>query len=148
MSIDFQGVVRQVDLAQKAAPELEKLKKATEAFEAIFLKKLFSQMRASVKETQFGQSFGKEIYNDMFNEALANSAAKSKTLGMGDMLYNQFAPTVMNGIATQQMRNQAYEVAARQKLELKPTDTLPSANPDLIGPITHDGSGHAISRKP
>jgi len=40
-SIDFQNVVRQVDLAQKAGPELEKLKKATDAFEAIFLKKLF-----------------------------------------------------------------------------------------------------------
>jgi Rod binding domain-containing protein len=95
MSIDLTGLGKTVGAAQKAAPELEKLKKATESFEAIFLKKLFSQMRSTVKETQFGDSFGKEIFDDMFNEAMANAAAKSKTLGMGEMLYKQFAPRVI-----------------------------------------------------
>ncbi len=99
MSIDIQGAIRQVIVAQKAEPELAKLKKATDGFEAIFLKKLFSQMRASVKETQFGDSFGKEIYNDMFDEALANAASKSQSLGMGDLLYKQFAPKVIAQVA-------------------------------------------------
>lgn len=107
MSIDIQSIGRSIEIAKKAEPELAKLKKATEGFEAIFLKKLFSQMRSSVKETQFGQSLGKEIYDDMFTEAMANAAAKSKTLGMGDMLYKQFAPRIVNGIAYQEMRNKA-----------------------------------------
>lgn len=95
MSIDIQGIGKAVQTGKAASIELEKLKKATDGFEAIFLKKLFSQMRSTIKETQFGQTFGKEIYNDMFDEAMANAAAKSETLGLGDLLYKQFAPRVI-----------------------------------------------------
>ena len=150
MSIDFQSVVRKVELADKAAPDLAKLKKATDGFEAIFLKKLFSQMRASVKETQFGQTFGKEIYEDMFNEAMANAAAKSKTLGMGDMLYNQFAPRVI-GIVEQEMARDA-KLSVTQKLSDAPAAAkdLSTTDPKLEGPISnpHDLLGRATSRKP
>ena len=104
MSIDFQNIGRAVQIGSKAEVELQKLKKATDGFEAIFLKKLFSQMRSTVKETQFGQSFGKEIYNDMFDEAMANAAAKSSALGMGDLLYKQFAPRVVERITSQEIR--------------------------------------------
>jgi Rod binding domain-containing protein len=120
MNIDLQGIGRAVQVAEKSQFELAKLKKATDGFEAIFLKKLFSQMRASVKETQFGQTFGKEIYNDMFDEAMANAAAKSKTLGMGDMLYNQFAPRVIEKVAQSQR--------AMANLGTRPTGSLPAQN--------------------
>lgn len=111
MSIDL-GMMTKISAAQKAEPELAKLKKATDGFEAVFLKKLFSQMRSTVKETQFGQTFGKEIYDDMFNEAMANAASKSKTLGMGDMLYNQFAPRVIQKIHQDEVRAQKSASAA------------------------------------
>jgi Rod binding domain-containing protein len=101
MSIDIQNAARALQIAKRAQPELAKLKKATDGFEAVFLKKLFSQTRSIVKETQFGETFGKEIYNDMFDEAMANAAAKSKTLGMGDLLYRQFAPRVISQVTTQ-----------------------------------------------
>lgn len=111
MSIDL-GMMTKISAAQKAEPELAKLKRATDGFEAVFLKKLFSQMRSTVKETQFGQTFGKEIYDDMFNEAMANAASKSKTLGMGDMLYNQFAPRVIQKIHQTEVRAQKSAAAA------------------------------------
>lgn len=106
MNIDLSRAMTAMSAAKGAEPELAKLKKATDGFEAVFLKKLFSQMRTAVKETQIGQSFGKEIYNDMFDEALANAAAKSKALGMGDMLYNQFAPRVIQKIHQEEVRAQ------------------------------------------
>ncbi len=83
------------EVQKMAEPKLEALKKATQGFEAIFLKKLFGEMRSSVKETPVGDSFGKDIYDDMFNEAIANDAAKNHSMGMGSMLYKQFAPRVI-----------------------------------------------------
>ncbi len=95
MNVNLRPVMDTLSGIQKAQPELEKLKKATDGFESIFLKKMFSQMRSMVTETTFGQTYGKDIFNDMLDESLANAASKSKTLGMGDMLYNQFAPRVV-----------------------------------------------------
>lgn len=132
MNIDIQGMGRAVQVAEKSQVELEKLRKATDGFESIFLKKLFSQMRSSVKETQFGQTLGKEIYNDMFDEAMANAAAKSKTLGMGDMLYNQFAPRVLERVA------QGVKASARASLKTE--------KHDLEGPATHRQDVDATSK--
>lgn len=128
MSIDL-GMMTKISAAQKAEPELAKLKKATDGFEAVFLKKLFSQMRSTVKETQFGQTFGKEIYDDMFNEAMANAASKSKTLGMGDMLYNQFAPRVIQKIHQEEVRAQKSAAAASSISKLGQEGQAP--NPDV-----------------
>lgn len=112
MSIDLTGAVQSLSAEKAAEPKLKELKKATEGFEAIFLKKLFSQMRSSVKETHFGDTFGKEIYDDMFNEQMANAAAKNHSLGMADMLYKQFAPRV---IAEERTRLEMAAKAASKK---------------------------------
>jgi len=95
MSIDLVGAKVSPEVAKLAEPQLEALKKATEGFEAIFLKKLFGQMRSTVQETKVGDSFGKDIYDDMFNEAIANDAAKKNSLGMAQMLYKQYAPRLI-----------------------------------------------------
>lgn len=120
MSINISGIMTDIAVAKKAEPELNKLKKATDGFESVFLKKLFSQMRSTVKETQFGQTFGKDIFNDMFDEAMANAASKSKTLGMGDMLYNQFAPRVVEQFRQEEIRAQKSALAASQTPKLDP----------------------------
>ncbi len=134
MNVNLRSAMTTMDAIKKAEPELAKLKKATDGFEAVFLKKLFSQMRSSVKETQFGQTFGKEIYNDMFDEALANAAAKSKTLGMGDLLYRQMAPKVVRSIGFQPMRPSTFQVEA----------PAPSVDSDSISkPGVHDLEGRA-----
>lgn len=103
-----------------AEPKLNELKKATEGFETIFMKKLFTQMKASVKETNLGgQSFGKDIYEDMYTQALAENAAKSHSLGMGDMMFKQFAPRIIAEAQGQ------YELSGA-----KPTvDEQPKSNP-------------------
>jgi Rod binding domain-containing protein len=149
MSIDIQSIGRSIQVAEKSEAELGKLKKATDGFEAIFLKKLFSQMRSSVKETQFGQTFGKEIYNDMFDEAMANAAAKSKSLGLGDMLYEQFAPRIRQQIARSQGRPPSLPVekltsndpegrdSHRQDVDATTKKDLKTESHGLKGRITH-----------
>jgi flagellar protein FlgJ len=122
MSNDIYLAIKNVQVAKSAEPELAKLKKATDGFEAIFLKKLFSQMRAGIKETQFGDSPGKAIYEDMFDEAMANSASKSKTLGMGDMLYRQFSPRIVAQV------RQAFEKAHAHHTDLSTTDPKGQGN--------------------
>lgn len=145
MNVDLRSAMTTMDAIKKAEPELAKLKKATDGFEAVFLKKLFSQMRSSVKETQFGQTFGKEIYNDMFDEAMANAAAKSKTLGMGDMLYRQMAPKVIRSIGFQPMRPSTFQVEA-PALTVD-SDSIPkSGGHDLEGRATHGQDAHATSK--
>jgi len=92
--IPLMGMKVSPEVAKIAEPKLKELKKATEGFEAIFMKKLFSQMKP--KDTGLGgQSFGKDIYEDMYTQALADNAAKSHSLGMGDMLFRQFAPRIV-----------------------------------------------------
>jgi peptidoglycan hydrolase FlgJ len=137
MSIDLQGIGLAVVAADKSQGELEKLRKATDGFEALFLKKLFSQMRSTVTETQFGQTFGKEIYNDMFDEAMANAASKSKTLGLSDMLYNQFAPRIRERVAE--------SLEAGRKASLR-TESLKTEMHDQDGHGTHSQDVNATEK--
>jgi peptidoglycan hydrolase FlgJ len=91
-----------VSPAQAAKPpeskQLKDLKKACEQFEAVFAKKLLSEMRKGVKEVQLGDAAGSEIYKDMMDQAIADSMAKQGALGIGKMLYKQFEKQVA-GIA-------------------------------------------------
>ena len=142
MSNDILVAIKNVQAAAIAAPELEKLKKAANDFESIFLKKLFSQMRSSVKETQFGQGYGKEIYNDMFDEALANAASKSHALGMGEMLYKQFAPRLID-MAKQQMERAS---KSARHIELIQKETAGQDVPANSKTEIHEQAAHATKQ--
>lgn len=79
-------------LGLQAAPTVAKLKKATSDLEGVFVKDLISVMRRSIPKTGFGQGYGTEIYDDLFNQAIADSVAKRGTFGFGSMLFRQVAP--------------------------------------------------------
>lgn len=86
------------DAVQKAAsaqPQLKKLKKACQDMEAVFLKNLLATMRRSLPKSPFGDAPGAEIYEDMFDQAIAESGAKNGSFGIGKMLYKTMAPSVM-----------------------------------------------------
>lgn len=78
-----------------AAKDLKSLKKATQEFEAVFAKKLLSEMRKGVKETSFGDTLGKEIYQDMMDDTIAHTMAEQGSLGIGKILYQDFAPKIV-----------------------------------------------------
>lgn len=94
--IEFSAAGRAVAGADQSAhsKELRDLKKACEQFEAVFAKKLLSEMRRGVKETQIGDQAGSEIYRDMMDQAIADSIAHRGSLGIGDLLYKQFEKQV------------------------------------------------------
>ena len=78
-----------------AAPQLEGLKKAAQGIESIFMKDLLTAMQKSVKKTQWGESSGSDMYQDLFNQQIAESVSKKGSLGIADMLYRQISPKLI-----------------------------------------------------
>lgn len=85
-------------LGKEAQPELSKLKKATDAFETVFVKQLLTEMRKGIKKVSFGDQSGSEVYEDMMDQAVAESVSKGGSLGIGKMLYKEFEPQVLDQI--------------------------------------------------
>lgn len=85
-------ISKMIGMAATAAPAAAKLKKATQDLEAIFMKDLLSAMRKTVMHEAKGSSFGSEMYQDLFDQALSESTSKSGTLGISRTIYDQMAP--------------------------------------------------------
>jgi len=80
--------------AEARDPELWK---AACEFEAIFVRQLLDAMRAATPEEGFldegeGGS-AREIYNGLFDKAVAENASASGSLGLALSLYRQFSPS-------------------------------------------------------
>ncbi len=82
-------------IASQVTPKLAKLKDAANNIEAVFVKDLLKEMRKGVNKVSLGKSYGGEIYQDMLDEKLAESASKSGSFGIGTILYRQFSKDVM-----------------------------------------------------
>lgn len=69
--------------------EKARLLKASQGFEAIFLRKLLSTMRSTMSEnSMFGTGPAGEIYGDIIDYAVAEAMAKKSVLGLADQLYD------------------------------------------------------------
>ncbi len=67
----------------------EEMRKVAQQFEAIFLRMLMQQMRASVeKNSAFGNSRAMEMFQSMQDDQFADVMAQ-KGIGLGDMVYRQ-----------------------------------------------------------
>ncbi len=80
----------------KAGDKLDQLHTATQGFEAIFLKRMLSAMHSESSEALFGKSAGSDTYKDMFNDAIANAAAKRSQLGIGKVLFDSASTRVIS----------------------------------------------------
>ena len=99
------GLNEALQMAENVKPKLAKLQKATQDFEAVFLKNLLASMRRGMPGGGLeAKSFGGDIYRDMLDDELAKSASQSGTLGVGKILYKQLAPLA---IAQEQARLRA-----------------------------------------
>jgi Rod binding domain-containing protein len=67
-----------------------KLKKTTQAFEAIFISQLMKSMR-STSFTKDEEGFGKDIMLSMADESVSQQLAKKGMLGVGKLLYEHLA---------------------------------------------------------
>ncbi len=99
----------QIRTAVENQAELQKLQKATQQFEAMFLKDLLKSMRKGVKETQFASVPGKEMFRDMLDETVATKASESGGVGIADYLFeamkNQVIRSTVNTNSQKNMVN-------------------------------------------
>ena len=82
------------------ATEAERLREACHALEGVFLSQLMAVMRETVPDSGLldgGQ--GEEQFTQMFDQQVADSAARRMGRGLGEALYRQLAPRANLGAA-------------------------------------------------
>lgn len=71
----------------------EGLRRVAASFEAIFARQLLREMRDSVLNSSlFGEGLASEIYQELFDDHLAEAMGKAGGLGLGEMLLRQLRP--------------------------------------------------------
>ncbi len=99
--IDFKGLLGQPTAAatnatnaSNAARQRDKLKKATQDFEAVFVGIMLKQMRKSMDggNALFGNSSEAKLYQDMMDDATAAQMSRTGSFGLGNMLYKKLEP--------------------------------------------------------
>jgi peptidoglycan hydrolase FlgJ len=77
--------------APERSTEKERLRKACQDFEAIMLKSLLKEMRASVpQDGLLGTDSGREMMQDLMDQEAAVQMARTQGIGIGDRLYETF----------------------------------------------------------
>ncbi len=93
---------QKVEALKRSAKDPEKLKKAAEDFEALFVNYMLKSMRKTVmKSDLMGTGLGGDIMQSMFDEKLSGSVAQGSSLGIAELLYNQFSDQNGAGVAEQ-----------------------------------------------
>lgn len=70
----------------------EEIKKAAQAFEAYFISSLLKEMRKTVPQESFlGSGPGKEIYDALLDESLAEKMAERGGIGLAKLLVKKMA---------------------------------------------------------
>lgn len=82
------------EAAHRMAPELAKLKRATQQVEAMFFKDLLTTMSPESEKSPEG-GFGAGIYKDMFNQSLAEALSQRGSLGIGEMIYRPMGKALL-----------------------------------------------------
>lgn len=76
----------------------QKLKKACDDFEALFLSKMFETMRNTTlsddKDGLIKKSQGEKIFTQMLDSQVAQDFTKNRSMGLSDMLYNSMSKYV------------------------------------------------------
>jgi len=72
------------------AQQKVRLQYAVKEFEAVLVGYMLKSMRSSIpKETMFGESYGGEMMEGMFDIELARHVSRGGNLGLGEMLYKE-----------------------------------------------------------
>jgi murein DD-endopeptidase MepM/ murein hydrolase activator NlpD len=89
MNIDGRLSLDQIH--QSPAPDTKSaLKSATEEFEGMFIGYLLKVMRSTLDSDEGGElTLGKDLYMDLFDNEIALSIARNRSLGIGEMMYRQ-----------------------------------------------------------
>ena len=100
----------------------EKLRETCEGFEAIFLQKMWEQMRKTVSKEGYLHSKDEETYQSLFDVELSKKMSSAGGIGLADMLYEQLS---------QQLERTATTTAGSYR---QPLD-MPPVNGAAMGPV-------------
>lgn len=77
--------------------DMEKLKKACDDFESIFMNMMMKEMRNTVQKTELTPSdSGRDVFEGMLDEQLMNNAAKNGGVGLSKILFKQLSTQMNN----------------------------------------------------
>lgn len=91
-----------------------KLREAVEGFEAIFIQKMWQQMRNTIPKSGMFKSREEKVWQGMFDQELSVKMSKSGGIGLSDMLYKQLADKL--GDASRDTNSKGGTVAAIRDL--------------------------------
>ncbi len=137
-----------------------KLKKACQDFEAVFIKQVLSSMRnaSEMENSLFGNGYGGEMFQDLFDTEIARSAASGGGYGLSEQLYRQLSAHLQKAEVSEafnvQVQN-APSVSARQlperfEREVSQAAKTHNLDPDLIYAVIQresNGRVNAVSPK-
>lgn len=81
---------------EKGNTQDKQLKKACQDFEAVFITKLWQQMRATVPKEGYLHSKEEEMYLSMFDKEFSEKLSQAGGIGLGDMLYESLSAKLKN----------------------------------------------------
>ena len=79
------------NLSGKSPDKLAQLRKACQNFEAVFIGKLWEQMKQSVPKEGYLHSKQEDTYMSMFNKDFSEKMAQAGGIGLADMIYDQLS---------------------------------------------------------
>ncbi len=74
----------------------QKLRESCEGFEAVFIQKMWEQMRKNVSKEGYLHSKDEETYQSLFDVELSKKMASAGGIGLADMLYEQLSQQLEN----------------------------------------------------
>ncbi|NJB66981.1 Rod binding domain-containing protein [Desulfobaculum xiamenense] len=116
--------------------EEKKLREACEGFEAVFIDKLWQQMRSNVPQEGYLHSKEEKFYVGMFDKNLSEKLATSGGIGLADLMFNQLHEQLLEG-------SRSSRAVPKDPSELKPLH--PERTP--TNPLSA-GEGIPLRRKP
>ena len=91
-----------------------KLREAVEGFEAIFIQKMWQQMRSTIPKSGMFKSREEKVWQGMYDQELSVKMSKSGGIGLSDMLYKQLSDKL--GDASRDTNSKGGSVAAVRDL--------------------------------
>ncbi|MGB5106863.1 MAG: transglycosylase SLT domain-containing protein [Candidatus Zixiibacteriota bacterium] len=123
-----------------------KLKKATQAFEAIFIEQMLKSMRASSldKQDKEESGFGKDIMLSMADESVAKQLSKTGTFGVGEALYNN----LLNRLKVDEEAKPGLQITSKRHIDgVAPVRSTKSLS-DMPAAIRKDDRMNSMTREP
>ena len=129
----------------------QKLRKACTDFEAVFISKMWEQMRATVPKEGYLHSPQEDMYRSMFDRDFAEKMASDGGIGLGDMMYSQLKDKLANTMKTTKTDGAAAADGTTQAVKpLRPLHGGTQSNLDKsaeIKPLPDKSQGIALDRK-